>query len=272
MSLPKPRRDGAALVTGASSGIGEAFAANLAGRGFNLVLVARSAGKLEALAEDLRRTGVRVEVLPADLSSADSRAELPARLAALGLAVDVLVNNAGLSTTGPVAEADVDAELNVVNVDIAAVVDLCTRFLPDMVHRRSGAILNVASTAAFQPLPGQSVYGAAKAFVKSYTEALAAELRGSGVTVTALCPGPVDTAFVQTAGFRDGEAEGSMPGFMWRTPGQVAKTGIDGLARGSRVVIPGLPNQASARLAGYVPHQLLVPLLARNHPALKRRR
>lgn len=271
MNLPAPSPASAALVTGASSGIGKAFAAQLAERGHNLILVARSQTALDELAAAQRARGIRVEVLPTDLSDRAARAALPDRIAALGLSVDVLINNAGLSTTGPVAEAAVEAELNVVEVDVAAVVELCTRFLPAMVRARRGAILNVASTAAFNPLPGQTVYAAAKAFVKSYTEGLSGELRGSGVTVTALCPGPVNTAFIQTAGFAEGAAEKSLPGFMWRTPEQVAQAGLDGLARGQLIVVPGLPNRVGSMMSAYVPNRILVPLLAKNHPSLRRR-
>jgi uncharacterized protein len=132
-------------------------------------------------------------------------------VAELGLAVDILINNAGLTTMGPVASADPDAELNMIEVDVAAVVDLCTRFMPAMVSRRSGAVLNVASVAAFGPLPGQAVYGAAKAFVLSYTQALREELKGSGVEAAALCPGPVHTGFGEAAGLSTEDAEAMLP-------------------------------------------------------------
>lgn len=270
MNLPVPAPGTAALVTGASSGIGEALAQELAGRGHNLILVARSRDKLERLASTQRMRGVRVDVLPTDLSQREARTSLPERVAELGLTVDVLVNNAGLSTSGPVIRSTPGAELNVVEVDVAAVVDLCTRFLPVMVERGCGAILNVASTAAFNPMPGQTVYAASKAFVKSYTEGLAAELRGSGVSLTALCPGPVNTAFIQTAGFAEGVAEKSLPGFMWRTPEEVARAGINGLAKGQLIVIPGLPNRVGSIMSSWTPNRILVPLLAKAHPSLRR--
>jgi short-subunit dehydrogenase len=180
-----------------------------------------------------------------------------------------LINNAGLSTLGPVHAADPAAELNMIEVDVAAVADLCTRFLPGMVERGRGALLNVASTAAFQPLPGQAAYGAGKAFVLSYTQSLAGELRGTGVTATALCPGPVDTGFGETAGFAKDDAEAALPSFMWVSPEIVAKTAVDGLARGRLVAIPGVANRVGAVFAQLAPRTLLIPILARNHPGLK---
>jgi len=189
MALPTPAPDRTAVVTGASSGIGAEIARELARRGHRVTLVARSADKLAALADEVTGAGGLADVLPADLVDRDARAGLLDRVAALGATPDVLVNNAGLSTLGPVAEADPEREVAMVELDVAAVVDLCTRFLPGMVERDRGALLNVASIAAFQPMPGQAAYAAGKAFVLSYTQALVGELRGTGVTATALCPG-----------------------------------------------------------------------------------
>ena len=196
-------------------------------------------------------------------------AALPDRVAALGLEPDILVNNAGVSTLGPVASSDPDAELEMIEIDVLAVVDLCSRFLPGMVRRGRGAVLNVASTGAFQPLPGQAGYGAGKAFVLSYTQSLGGELRGTGVTATTLCPGPVDTGFGERAGFTKEDAAAALPAVMWETPDAVARAGIDGLAAGRAVVIPGLANRAAAALGRLVPNRALVPLLARSHPGLR---
>lgn len=231
--------------------------------------MARSADKLTGLADDLRTDAVRVEVLATDLSDRAARADLPDRVAELGLTVDVLVNNAGLSTLGPVSRADPEAELNLVEVDVAAVVDLTSRFLGGMVERGTGGVLNVASTAAFQPLPGQAAYGAAKAFVLSYTRSLSGELRGTGVSVTALCPGPVDTGFGEAAGFAKEDAEAALPSFMWEDADAVARCGLDGLAAGRTVAIPGAANRVGATLAHLAPKRLLVPILASRHPGLR---
>jgi short-subunit dehydrogenase len=268
MSLPTPGPDRVALVTGASSGIGAEIARDLARRGHRLVLVARSGDKLKELAEEITGRGGRADVLVADLADRSARAVLPARLIKLGVTVDILVNNAGFSTMGRVSEADLDSELQLVEVDVVTVVDLCTRFLSGMVERRRGAILNVASTAAFQPLPGQAAYGAAKAFVLSYTQSLVGELKGSGVTATALCPGPVDTGFGARAGFTKEEAEKALPSIMWIDAERVAKAAVDGMDKGRMVVIPGAANRAAAALAQVTPRSLLLPVL-RTHPGLK---
>lgn len=268
MALPPPGKDRAAIVTGASSGIGEEFARILVQRGYQVVLVARSVEKLEEIAG---RLGADAHPLPGDLSDRNDRASLLDRVTALGLVPDILVNNAGLSTTGVVAKSVPEKELNLVEVDVAAVVDLCSRFLPGMVERHRGAVLNVASVAAFGPLPGQAAYGAAKAFVLSYTHSLRGELRGTGVSATALCPGPVDTGFGEAAGFSKEEADAALPKIMWLPADKVAQAGIDGLAAGKAVVVPGLANRISSSLFRVAPPELMLPFLARNHPALKRK-
>lgn len=269
MALPAPAPDRAALVTGASSGIGTELARELARRGQNVILVARSESRLRDLAAELSVTGVRAEVLPADLVDPTARAELADRVTDLDLTVEVLVNNAGFSTLGPVAKADAGQEVRMIELDVVAVADLTTRFLHGMVERRRGAVLNVASTAAFQPLPGQASYAAAKAFVLSYSQALRGELRGSGVTVTALCPGPVKTGFEAAAGFSEGAAEATLPKFLWVEAPAVARAAVDGLERGRMVVIPGAANRVGAALSQVAPRSVLLPFLAKGHPGLK---
>lgn len=271
MALPAAAPDRTALVTGASSGIGEAIARELAARGHGVTLVARSADRLHALAAELSATGIRAEALPTDLTDAAARAALPDRVAQLGLEVSILVNNAGLSTLGPVHRSDPDAERGMYELNVMALTDLCARFLPGMVERHRGAVLNVASTAAFQPLPGQAGYGASKAFVLSYTRALGEELRGSGVVTTTLCPGPVDTGFGERAGFDHDEALGSLPSFMWETPDAVARTGLDALASGHQVAIPGPANRFAAITAQLTPKRVLSRLVASRHPGLRDR-
>lgn len=266
MSLPAPADDRAAVITGASSGIGASIARELAGRGHRVVLVARRTEKLTELAAEL---GDRAQVVPADLSRREDRAVLTERVNDLGLIVNVLINNAGVANRGLVATSKVDAELDLVEVDVSAVVELCVRFVPSMVQHGSGAVLNVGSIGAFGPLPGQASYAAAKAFVVSYTHALRQELRGTGVTAAALCPGPVDTGFGETAGFSREEAETFLPKFLWKTPNQVAKAAVDGLAAGKAVIVPGSPNRVAAALNHLAPRRVLLPVLARKHPGLK---
>jgi short-subunit dehydrogenase len=265
--LPPRSDDGAVVVTGASSGIGEEIAREFARRGYRLVLVARRADRLRDLSEELRGLA---HVLPADLSNRAERATLPDQVAALGVVADVLINNAGLATLGPVADSDPQAELNLVEVDVAAVVDLCSRFVPGMVKRGRGAVLNVGSVGAFGPVPGQASYGAAKAFVLSYTQAMREELRGTGVTAAALCPGPVRTAFGEAAGIPQDEAEKSLPKYLWKEADGVARAAVDGLASGKGVIIPGAPNRIAAVFNHHLPRRLITRLVARNHPGLNK--
>lgn len=258
-------------MTGASSGIGVELAAELAKRGHGLTLVARREDLLHEVAERLGKThGVRTDVIAADLADPESRAALVQEVADRGLTIDVLANNAGFSTTGRVATSDPAAEMKLVRVDVEAVVDLCSRVVPGMVERGTGAVLNVASVGAFQPLPGQASYAAAKAFVLSYTDSLHAELKGTGVTATSLCPGPVETNFGEAAGFTADETDGALPRFMWETAEDVAKAAVAGMEKGRRVVIPGAANAVGAYAGRIAPKSLLVPILARQHPALKR--
>ena len=258
-------------MTGASSGIGVELAAELAQRGHGLTLVARREDLLHEVADRLAKDhDVRTDVIAADLADPDSRAAMVQEIADRGLIVDVLANNAGFSTTGAVATSDPEAEMKLVRVDVEAVVDLCSRVVPGMVERGRGAVLNVASVGAFQPLPGQAGYAAAKAFVLSYTDSLHAELKGTGVTATSLCPGPVQTNFGEAAGFTEDETDGALPAFMWETAEDVAKAAVEGMAKGRRVVIPGVANVVGAYAGRIAPKSLLVPILARQHPALKR--
>lgn len=266
MGIPAPSDDRVALVTGASSGIGEAIAIELARRGHQLVLVARRTDRLHALAASVSQ---KAHVLTADLSSSKDRASLPGRVAELGLEPDILVNNAGLSVGGTIAKSVPEQQLNLVEVDVAAVVDLCSRFLPGMVDRNCGAVLNVSSLAGFLPVPGQAAYGAAKAFVLSYTEGLRNELRGTGVTATALCPGPVATGFDDAAGFGFGERAAVLPSFMWKSADHVARAGLDGLDANRCRVVPGRINAIVAACCRFAPHDQLLPLLARRALAKK---
>jgi short-subunit dehydrogenase len=270
MSLPAPGPDRTCLITGASSGIGVDIARELARRGHGVTLVARREGPLRELAEELSAAHrVRAEVAIADLSDEDARERLAADVRKRGLTVDVLVNNAGFSTMGPVHRSVAAKEISMIRTDVEAVAHLCSLFLPGMVDRRQGAVLNVASTAAFQPLPGQAGYGACKSFVLSYSHAVAQEVRGHGVTVTVLCPGPVETGFANAMGLSDDEAASSLPGFMWESAADVAADAIAALEKGRTVVIPGMANRVGARLAHLTPRRVLLPLLAARHPSLR---
>src|SRR3954451_1667726 len=198
-----------ALITGASSGIGEQFARQLAARGHDVVLVARRADRLERLAADLP---TQAHAVPCDLAT--DAAALPKRVADLGVEVDLLVNNAGFGTSGPFLEHDPARDAMQVRLNCEAVVTLCHAFLPRMVDRRRGGVINVASSAGFQPIPYESVYAATKAFVISFTDALHTELRGTGVRAMAVNPGPVPTERQQVAGYEEGRdvpAPGEIP-------------------------------------------------------------
>lgn len=270
--LPPVHTGGTALVTGASSGIGAEIARELARRGYGLVLVARRADRLQALADELVESrAMRVEVVVADLADEEERAELVRTIERAGLQVDVLVNNAGASTWGPVHEARRAPELTLVRTDVEAVVDLCTMIVPGMVARRSGAVLTTASTAAFQPLPRQASYGAAKAFVLSYSYALRAELRRFGIPVTALCPGPVATGFATAAGTTERALAGMLPRAMWMAAREVARAGVDGLARDRAVVVPGLLNRLASLVASATPASVSAGALERVRQPRRRR-
>ena len=265
MALPPPDPGATCLVTGASSGIGAEIARALARRGHGVTLVARREERLRDLATELsERHDVRAETLGCDLADEGARTLMLAGLAELGLVVEVLVNNAGFGTAGRFVELDQERELEMVGLNVEAVVALCGRFVPEMEQRGRGAVLNLASTAAFQPLPRNATYAATKAFVLSFTDALHAELRGTGVTATSLCPGPVKTEFVEVAGM-DGAAD-SAPSFVWTSADSVAEQGVRGLESGKRVVVPGKFNAAGALGGQHVPRGLLLRFAERFSP------
>ncbi len=264
MSLPTPSADTAALVTGASAGIGSALAHELGARGHNLVLVARRRDRLERLASELSTEhGIRAEPLACDLGKSASRANLPGRIAELGLAIDVLINNAGFATNGPFVTADPDRELEQVRLLVEAVVALTSAFAPRMAEQGRGAILNVASTAGMQPVPYSAGYSAAKAYVLTFSEALHQELRGPGVTVTALAPGPVTTDFWEISGWSvQGQSfESAVPRPAWVSPEECARAAVQGLEADRRVVVPGLQVRTAMQAARYLPHAVKLPAL-----------
>ncbi|MEA2289547.1 MAG: uncharacterized protein QOD55_1544 [Solirubrobacteraceae bacterium] len=257
MSLPDPMPDAVVLITGASSGIGAELTRQLGALGHDLVLVARRRERLEALAAELREAhGIAVRVEPADLSEAAERRRLIATIQESGAFVAGLCNNAGFGSYGRVLELDADREAAMVQLNVAAVHELTLAFVRGMVARRAGAILNVASIAAFQPVPGMATYAATKAFVQSFSEALHAELAGSGVSCTVLAPGPVPTEFGEVAGTEASET--LVPGFATIDPGEVATAAVRGMLRGRRSVVPGTATKALATGGRYVPRSILL--------------
>jgi uncharacterized protein len=262
MSLPDPTPDSTVLVTGASAEIGTELGRQLAGRGYNVVLVARRAERLQELAEELRaRHGVTAEPRACDLGDHAARQALVDELLAGDHHVAGVCNNAGFSTLGRFQDLEVDKELDETELNVVALQHLTGAFLPGMLARGTGAILNVGSIAGFQPLPRQATYSATKAFVNAFSEAVHTDLAGTGVSCTVLCPGPVKTEFAEVAGF--GELGESGPDFVWESAADVARAGLEGMVKGRRTVIPGL----SARVAGlsgrYSPRTVLLPLYAR---------
>jgi short-subunit dehydrogenase len=260
MALPAPNPGSTCLITGASSGIGAEFARQFAALGYGVFLVARREDRLRDLASEIERNrGVRAEIEACNLMDDEAVAALPAKVAERNVNVEVLVNNAGFSTVGDVHE-NPGRQLGMIRVNCEALVALTTAFLPGMTGRGRGTVVNVASTAAFQPIPAQAVYAATKAFVLSFSEALAAEVKPAGVTVTALCPGPVATEFVEAAGFKKGMDE--LPSFLFSSAEEVAKAGIDGARSGKRVVIPGIGNRLTASFGRYTPRALMLGPMA----------
>ncbi|BDE08072.1 dehydrogenase [Vulcanimicrobium alpinum] len=238
-----------ALVTGASSGIGAAFARALAARGLDLVLVARTVPALEALATELRAAhGVTVDVIPADLADQAAPHAILDELAARGIEIGTLVNNAGFATYGELVTLAPERERDEVMVNVLAPQQLTRALLPAMLARRAGAIVNVASNAAFQPVPYMATYGATKAFLLSFSEALAEEVRGSGVRVLALCPGQTETPFF--TGIDDARLGRA------RSPEQVVRTALRALDRGRVVIVDGIANTLLAQSARISPRWL----------------
>jgi uncharacterized protein len=255
MSLPAPDPNATVVVTGASSGIGAELARELSRRGHHVTLVARRKDRLEELAAELERADVR----PADLAEAAGRGELLGALRAAGRFVAGLCNNAGFGTFGRLWELDADRERQEVALNVVALQDLTLELLGPMVAHKRGAVLNVGSIAGSQPLPGNATYAATKAFVNSFSYALHAELKGTGVSCTVLTPGPVRTEFGEVADIT--QIEGRMPGFAWKSPGGVAREAVDGMVRGKRVVAPGLVTKVMSTSGRVTPRPLLLPLM-----------
>jgi short-subunit dehydrogenase len=242
-----------ALVTGASAGIGTEFASQLASQGNAVVLVARDAARLEALAKELgARHRVATEVLIADLTDPAQLATVEDRLADHDRPIDVLVNNAGFGTNGRLHELDRDTETREVNLNVVALVRLTHAALGPMVERGSGGVLNVSSLAGGQPTPGNATYGATKAFVSSFTQSVHEELRGTGVHITVVCPGFTRTEFQVRAGIDSSK----VPGFLWQSAEEVAAGALAALEHNRAVYVPGTLNRLTAGVVSVLPDAL----------------
>ncbi len=254
---------GTALVTGASSGIGLELARLFARNGYRLVLVARNRETLNKLAEEFKsETGTTTIVIAKDLSNPSAPLEIYQELQREAIQVDVLVNCAGFGASGLFSEIDLQRQLDMIQVNVAALTQLTRLFLKDMLTRRTGKILNVASTAGFQPGPLMAVYYATKAYVLSFSEALAEEVRGSGVTVSVLCPGPTRTGFQDKSGLKESRL------FRSRLVGTqdaatVARAGYEGLMKNTTVIVPGARNRFLIFGIRFVPRRLLTRVVKR---------
>jgi len=258
MALPAPSPTARAVVTGASSGIGMALARVLAQRGHSLILVARRAEIMEALATELRtRHGVQVQVRPTDLSDASDTAALAAELA--GQEISILCNNAGIATFGPISGLDPEYERAQVRLNVNAVHDLTLAVLPQMVERGAGGILMVGSAAGNMPIPNNATYAATKAFVNTFSESLRVEVKDAGVHVTLLAPGPVRTTTPDEA--EASTVDKAVPDFLWHSSDRVAEISLDALARNKMRVVPGTLSKAMSVAGGYSPRALAAPII-----------
>jgi short-subunit dehydrogenase len=255
MSLPKPDQQATVVITGASSGIGAELARGLARRGFPLLLVARRRERLDELADEVRTEyGVGVEVLPLDLSDPRARSKLADRLRSDPIAG--LCNSAGFGTSGVFHELPVERESEEVTLNSLVLMELTHAALPGMVERGAGAVMNIASIAGFQPLPYMAVYSATKAFVQTFSEAVHEELHGTGVSVTALCPGPVPTEWAEIA-----NAERFSIPVAQVSPHEVAEAAIGGMLAGRRSVVPGVVPKVVSTGGRFAPRSVLLPAI-----------
>ena len=246
------------LITGASSGIGEVFARKLAARGRNVLLVARSEDKLITLCNELGRSNsVRAQYVALDLSEPDAAERLFAEAEKRGLTIDLLINNAGFGSMGDFSQLDLARELNMIDLNIKSLVELTYKFLAPMRQRKQGAIINVASTAAFQPVPFMATYAATKAFVLSFSEALWEENRPFGIKVMALCPGVTETNFFEAARGK------KPPARISQTPEEVVETALQGLNRGKSHIISGWTNFFMTQSERLVPRSLVTRIAGR---------
>jgi short-subunit dehydrogenase len=255
-ALDRKDRKKTALITGASSGIGLDLAHLMASH-FDLIITARNQGELEKIARELEtKHGNHVHVIPADLTHPDAPQQIFTEIERRGLTLDILINNAGFGAYGPFSETNSQGNMEMVQVNIAALTSLTRMALPGMLERKSGKILNVASTAGFQPGPLMAVYYATKAYVIMFSEAIANELKGSGITVTCLCPGATRTKFAQRADMENSRLFklGAMRSL------DVARAGYEGMMRGKTMVIPGFLNKLLAQSVRFSPRKLVTAI------------
>lgn len=256
-ALIKNNKIGRVLITGASQGIGRELAQEFARRGHDLILVSRSKDKLDELSVELTREfKTNSLVVPQDLTKPTGPASLLKKVEEAGETIAVLVNNAGALEVGAFVQMPTEKVVNLVNLNVTALTTLTSLVLPGMVERGSGRILNVASLAAFQPLPAMAAYAASKAYVLALTEALSEELKGSGVTVTALCPGLTDTAMVQSMKAQS-DVVAKTPGMLISDPKDVARLAYQGVMSGRVIVVPGIGNQLTAAWSQVNPRWLV---------------
>ena len=245
-----------ALITGASSGIGKALALEFAAKGYSLFLIARNEQALGQVAADCsRHSGIETKTYLVDLADASALDGLLRTLSAISLEFEILVNNAGFGLHGGFFETDIDKETQLLNVQLAATLKLTKALLPGMMARKSGRILNVASVYSFSPVPYQSVYSACKAFMLSFSESLGEELKGTGVTVTTLCPGTTKTEFRARAGISHKDGDAGVPAE------SVAKLAVRGTLRGKHLIVPGFTNRFFVFMARHLPVSLVPRLL-----------
>ncbi|MCK5818700.1 MAG: SDR family oxidoreductase [Psychromonas sp.] len=244
-----------ALITGASGGIGKSFAEIFAQQGYNLILVARSKDKLEQLSDKYEQDyGIVVTVFSVDLSRQNAATEIYSEIQKRKIRIDILINNAGFGDHGRFIVSSLSKTRNMINLNILTLTELTSIFIKEMMKNRDGKILNIASTASFQPLPRFAVYAASKSYVLNFTEALHYELKGSGVSVSVLCPGPTATEFEKSANIKDSNLfKGKL-----MDPQRVAKIGYDGLMKGKMTIIPGFKNKLLAFFANMMPSRDLL--------------
>ncbi len=249
-----------ALITGATFGIGYELAKIFARDNFNLILVARNLEKLNQIKSELSKHEILIHTIQKDLTSPNSPVELYNEVKQNNFQVDILINNAGFGLLGPFVELDLKSQLDMIQLNITSLVHLTHLFLPEMIHRKNGKIMNVASTAAFQPGPNMAIYYATKAFVLSFSEALNAELKGTGVSVSALCPGPTKTEFQKRARMENINLERTKL-IPYMSAEKVARIGYTGLMKGNRVIIPGLMNKTGVILVKFFPKSIILAVL-----------